>query len=534
MGLLRLKDERGMVLPIALGILAVLSVSAVVVIDTSSSNSRTSVRSKSDKVAFALAEAGINNAVAVLSKTGNNNMSQTLLPACTTAESSWRVNDGSSPPVPYEGGEARWCATYDPGNAVWHVTSRGVVRNPYGSKQTIRELKADIPITPVLTQPLMNQAWNYMFATRTGTPNGCDLTFSNNVTIGSNVYVMGNLCLDNNVVISSPKVIVLGKIQIGNNGRIGQAGTNNWSTRVETQVGGAGGQFCKYATNAWTTASSNPFCGDPQQVFSKNSTSSAMTVSAYPESIAPPVVDWDGWYTNAIPGPKQSCTTTSGTVPVFDNNTTRDPATNGSVTTVFDLTPTSSSYTCRVGPSDNVLGELSWNHSTKVLTMNGTIFIDGSVKMVNTAVLEYNGYATLYVSGTFLMDNGAKLCAVRNADNTDCNYAGWDPNNEMITIVAGGSGAIAGAGSQTGSTTEGGGNSIKLSNNVRFQGALHAGSAIQLVNNSKVDGPMIGKTIVVDNNVTPDAFPTITQAPSGMPGNNTVFAQTESPKLFSG
>lgn len=536
MRLTRLRSERGMVLPIALGMLSVLSISAVVVLDSSSTNARSSTRSKGDKVAFALAEAGINNAVAVLSKSGNDNMHQTLLPACKsgnnwTAESTWKLNDGGTPAFKYEGGEVRWCATFDAANAVWHVTSRGIVRNNFGTAAfQKRELRADIPITPIETQPLTNQAWNFMFATRTGTASGCDLTFSNNVAIGSNVYAMGNMCLDNNVVISSPKVITLGKIYVANNGAIGTAGTNNWSTRVEVQVGGSGGEFCKYATGPWTTTSSSPFCGDLQHVYSKNSTSSAMTVNPTPQNIAPPTVDWPGWYTNAMPGPGQACTTTSGTPPVFDNDTTR----NNSIASVFDLTPSSSSYTCRVGPADNPLGELAWNHTTKTLTAHGTIFIDGSVKMVNTAVLQYDGYATLYASGTFLMDNGAKFCAVKNAGGTDCEYAGWDPNTQMFTIVTGGSGALAGAQSQTGSTADGGGNSTKLSNNVRFQGALYATNAIQLVNNSKVDGPMIGSTIIVDNNVTPDAFPFITTAPAGMPGNTAVFAQTQPPRLFSG
>jgi hypothetical protein len=38
----------------------------------------------------------------------------------------------------------------------------------------------------------------------------------------------------------------------------------------------------------------------------------------------------------------------------------------------------------------------------------------------------------------------------------------------------------------------------------------------------------------VDNNVTPDAFPTIATVPAGMPGNVAVFGQTQSPNLFSG
>jgi Tfp pilus assembly protein PilX len=527
-----LNDERGMVLPMALGILVVLTIVTIVVLDYSSANARSSFRSKGDKSAFALAEAGINNTVAVLSKTGNNNMDQSLLPACTNAESNWKLNDGGAPAVKYEGGDVRWCATFDAANSVWHVVSTGIVRNPYGTKETRRTLKADIPIQAIQTQPLVNQSWNYLFSTRTGTTGGCDLTFSNNVTIGSNVYAMGNLCLDQNVAISSPKVVVLGKILVENNARIGQSGTDNWSTRVEVQLGGSGGQFCKYAGGAWTTASSSPFCGDAQHVYSKDAGGSQATVNPNPESIVPPVVDWTGWYANALPGPTQACTTSSGTPPAFESsgNTTRD----NSISTVFDLTPSGSSYTCRVGNSSNPLGEISWNHTTKKLTIWGTIFIDGSVKMVNTAVLQYDGESTLYISGTFLMDNGAKLCAVVKADNSDCDYTGWDPNTTMFTIVADGNGSLAGAQSQTSYTNEGGGNSIKLANNVRFQGALYATNAIQLVNNSKVDGPMIGSTVVVDNNVTPDAFPTISEVPAGMPGNDAVFAQTESPKLFSG
>src|SRR5687767_15089271 len=68
----RLRGEQGMVLPIALGIPAVLSISVVVVIESSTANSRAAYRSKGDQNAFALAEAGINNAMSVLMKPGTN------------------------------------------------------------------------------------------------------------------------------------------------------------------------------------------------------------------------------------------------------------------------------------------------------------------------------------------------------------------------------------------------------------------------------------------------------------------------------
>ena len=301
--------------------------SARVVVDSSSSNARSSTRSKGDKVAFALAEAGINNAVAVLSKSGNDNMHQTLLPACKTgstytAESTWKLNDGGRSPFSTKAA-TRAGAPRSTRERGLERDARGIVRNPYGTRQIRRELTAVVPITPIEAQPLVNQSWNYMFATRTGRPRGCDLTFSNNAVIGTNVYAMGNLCLDNNVTITRAQGDRARQDRHRNNGAIGTSGTNNWSTRVEVQVGGSGGQFCRYATGSWTTASANPFCGDPQHVYSKNSTSSATTVNPTPESIVPPSADWDGWYQPAIPGPKQSCTASSGDPPVFDGTRPR-------------------------------------------------------------------------------------------------------------------------------------------------------------------------------------------------------------------
>ena len=120
--------------------------------------------------------------------------------------------------------------------------------------------------------------------------------------------------------------------------------------------------------------------------------------------IAAPTVDWDAWYLNSNPGPYYGCLTTSGTPPTFDNDQGSATAPNvakrnNSVTTLQDLTP-STSYTCK-----GSAGELSWNATTKVLTANGTIFIDGSAQIQNGSVNTYTGSATIYVSGTLLIKN---------------------------------------------------------------------------------------------------------------------------------
>ena len=254
-------------------------------------------------------------------------------------------------------------------------------------------------VTPTVTQPLNNPSWNYMFATRTG--NTCDETLSNNVNGGSRMYVAGNLCLGNNANSSPSALVVGGNLTLNNNASIGA--NTSMNTRTETYVGG----WCTYGKG--TTA--NPCTGnqDANNIFSKkNPPSYVVGVNNSPTLLSPPTTDLSGWYENAIPGPSQSCTTSSGTVPVFDNNY---PTRDNSVTTPFNLTP-ASSYTCRVGPSGSPSGELSWNASTSTLTVAGTIFIDGSAS-ITSGLAQYNGQAALYLSGTLSVSG--KLCGASRA-----------------------------------------------------------------------------------------------------------------------
>jgi Tfp pilus assembly protein PilX len=74
---LRLRSERGLVLPIAIGIATVLAIAGTTAIGYSTGNARTSYRSSADQKAYALAEAGVNNAMAVLSLPDNNALDRT-------------------------------------------------------------------------------------------------------------------------------------------------------------------------------------------------------------------------------------------------------------------------------------------------------------------------------------------------------------------------------------------------------------------------------------------------------------------------
>ena len=97
-------------------------------------------------------------------------------------------------------------------------------------------------------------------------------------------------------------------------------------------------------------------------------------------------------------------------------------------------------------------------------------------------------------------------------------------------MVANGDGSISGAQSQTGSTGDGGGNGILLNNNARWQGAMMATKALQFANNSTSTGRrrQHGRR---RQQRDPGRLPDDHHVPAGMPGNETVYAQTQQPRL---
>ena len=114
-----------------------------------------------------------------------------------------------------------------------------------------------------------------------------------------------------------------------------------------------------------------------------------------------------------------------------------------------------------------------------------------------------------------------KLCG--GVSGSNCEFANWNPNTEMLMFVVGGSGGLAGTG-----------NGVLIDNSGQFQGGLFANSNISFMNNAFADGPLVGNTINFANNVTANTFPTITTVPVGMPSNPEVYAQPNPPQLYSG
>lgn len=571
-----------MALIMAIGITSVLGIVGATAVAYSTSGAQEAQQSGSRQSAFTLAEGGINNVMAVLNLPTNNALDPETLPKCTNNEKKYsdpaadRTNTSSWRHSTIDGGTVDWCGTLVRKDALWYVTSIGNARNPNRTSTNVtRTLEATVTVTPTTTQPLNNPVWNYLYAGHTGST--CDQSLNNNIAGASRMYVAGNLCLSPNVQLNQSTVIVGGSVDVSNNAAIGAS--TNMSTRVETYVGGT----CRYATGSWANCSGNQ---DARHIYSKLSDLVTVGVNQPAPVVAPPAADYATWYENAIPGPSQTCTTSSGTPPTFDTNY---PSRDNSVTTPIDLTP-NSSYFCRVGqgasstlngaltaaqttvtvssatgfPTTPFLiriddefmqviagfgtttwtvlratnssatthvtgqtvewktpssGEIAWNNTTKTLTVSGTIYIDGSAKISNSALNSYNGQGTIYLSGTFL--STGSLCASISGSN--CNFASWNPDFDMLMIVANGNGGQVNPG-----------DSIQIDNNFSYQGGLYGTNAVEFGNNVNVDGPLVGSQILLSNNLTTNAFPNISIVPVGMPSNTEVYAQPNPPQGFTG
>lgn len=492
-----LSRQDGMALIISMGALLVLGIAGTTVVYYSSTNTRGSAYSKASGTAFQLSEAGLHEALSVLSNQPTNDPTNASLLATRTS--------------PYSTGSVTWGGTYDSVNAKWTITSTGSTANPAGSASTVstRTITAKVPIRPVPTQATVNQSWNYLFSYGTGDPDGCDMNVLSSISLETRLLVSGNLCIRDSATVegSGTEVEVGGQVKIYGSASIGKNGSN-----PAGKVNAASN--CRYESGTVGT------CNSSRKVWT-NATSTTPTIQT------PPTPDWAYWYANSSPGPIKNCTgaNRSGSVPTFDNDTTQDRD-----APIANLTP-NASYTCRTYLGTEPLGELSWDNDSgdKRLTIRGTVFIDGDVQI--TQLAEYNGQGVIYAAGSFWLGGSAGMCAVRTGGaGTTCNWAtsgGWNPNTELLSIVTKGNGGNSG--NVESDTT------VKIDSSAVWQGAIYGGPyKAKLLSSVKVAGPVIADEVYVESSLQTEPFVTIVTSPTGLPGNSTTWAKPDKLELFSG
>jgi hypothetical protein len=381
----RLRDESGIALVMAVGIMTVLMVMGATVVYYAGSNARSAELSADDAKAVNLAEAGMNYARAVLWAAPN--------PTSPTS-----ISGG---PLTLEGGTVTYSGAYDAVTKVWTLSGTGTYTNPAGgTAPTSRSVSSQV-LVAVTTG--LDAAWGYLFADTSS----CTL-LENNLTIDAPIYVRGDLCMKNSALVTGDLVQVRGKVQIENQASIGTAA----APVPQVRVGGG----CRYP---WSGSYVTP-CGSTHKVYR------TIFSSTVPD-IQKPVVDLAGWYANAKPGP-MSPTCTTGSFPgQFDNNSTLNRS-NG---TQY-LFPTSA-YDCQVKDgSGNLLGRIAYTPGDPgTFIVEGVIFFDGKVELQGNRNVVYQGRGSIYASDVITIQNLTRLCAVAACDAT------WNPDQNLLLFVAG-------------------------------------------------------------------------------------------------
>jgi hypothetical protein len=487
----RLDDERGIALVMSLGIMLVLLIALTTTISLTSSSARHANVSNAGEKAYALAESGVNNAIAVLAVNypGTTNFpgDATLLPVRTTTYADGTVTWSGSLVQTALG--AQWPFE-------WRLTSTGTVDNPTGTgaSEVSRTATAIVPVVLPPTEDAGGASvLNFIYAYT-------NIRFEQSVSVDTPVYATGNLTLGNTAMIAAAAatVAVGGNLTLENpQNEVGKS-----SARVpRVYVQGS----CTYRNQP----THSPCQWDTDNVYalgpgaSQGGTTIPSTLLTQIPTLTcctVPSSQIGFWYRYASPGPYFACVTSSGTVPVFDADTTINNSAGGGA--AQDLTPSGKAYSCTT-PG----GRISWNGSS-TLTIDGTVYIDGSA-YISAGSATYTGIGTIVLSGTFLMANNTQMCA-----NATCDPDTWDPNTRALVIVANGDGVGCCGQSQVSA-----GDSIEIKKG-NFQGGLIGNKNIAVgVTGANVVGPVISVNGAATLGQGAGAsFPPIGFAPSGTGG----------------
>jgi Tfp pilus assembly protein PilX len=448
-----IRDERGIALVMAVGSLFVLAIIATTVLELSSASNRSTRHSDATQKALSVAEAAMNEGVAALAANpGTFTGSATTVSGYTAATAS------------YSGAQS--------GN-IWEITGTATVPSGNYGVSVVRTVRQKVQASGSgLTG---NEAWDYVFSNNPG----CTY-YQNNVVISAPIYTKGDLCLKNSARLVGTKVDAYRHIQIENenetDGKVGYPFSDASDPAVRTNLG------CRLGSSGGV----NLACTDSTYKIWRSSFSNSV-----PSHTKPPFEP--SKRSTAQLGPLSACTTSSGTVPSFSS------------TSEIDLTPSSASYTCRKIVAGDVVGELSWDHATDVLTIEGAIWFDGKLMLQGTQQSSYNGIASIYFNQQINIKNSAQLCAIPG-----CPTTGWDPNSERLTLVTASPSIPA----------------FEVQDDAKVQGLAFAVGGFKIQGQATFHGPVVADVIEALNNGFPAAWPPLTSLDDSMPQNPTTPAVT--------
>jgi Tfp pilus assembly protein PilX len=534
----RLRQEDGIALLLALAFTLILSTLVFGVIAYTTSNQDSARRSQADAKAESYAEAALDSAYARISYANTSaGLSAGLSPTKPTLLGCGTGQNGASdcttaPPSPLCVGFTSSCpsgtytATAGTGSvygffagtspnagdtfsgipevaSTWILVATGYSQNANGQIDA-KTMKGTVTISAASAGAVAS-VWNHIFMTEPYDPNSCAATFAgNNMILDVPLYVIGNLCLTGQGVTVKEQsggqpidLEVGGKLVLSGSG----TSVGDYSTSPATPI--TSGVVVGGCTTGTVTSTTSP-CDNGTFRYSVSSTSNYVSQQSPQES----ATDMANDYKNFDPGPNHPCQTGGLATSAFDSslNGTSEPDDSGSTTSgsAFELAPSGSDYTCisQSGPST---GQLTWNHSTHTLTINGSIFFDSNLTISSNVT--YVGTAVIEVAGTITINgNGTQICA----ENTSCVFTNWQGgtgHDDMLTLVSLKANATP---------------AIQFTNNAQtYQGSFwtQPSSTMSFVKNGvSIQGPMaIGGFDATFNNATFKPLPVIKNMPVGAP-----------------
>ena len=537
-------DEGGFALVVALAVTVVFSMTVITVIEAATSNTHSSDMSKNRVSAYSLAEAGIANANALLSAK-NPYDAHVLHPQGTYAQADCAnppanptgtplLGNTCSPMVfSLDGGTATVWGWLNMSTANWTITSTGqVTRNAFANVPATKTLTVVVHIRARASQQNVTPAWNYVFVKDT-TSNICNITLDQTTALTSSLYTEGNLCFKNSASISEtnpadPVLLeVRGKLVWLSGASKGVGQSSPLQQVTSAKIGGG----CTSGAVTNTAHVCAPPAGGSDSFYVKSGGYSQVA-----DAIAAPALtttDWDNYYQTSTISRLSPCAAGGLAATSFDGDTTR----NNNLATAFNLTP-GANYTCQTKNANGyVIGELDWDASSHILSIRGTVFIDGNVTI--NGLVKYRGvnkYGThpsgsdgsdglggmmvMYVSGTVSLSNSGVFCGWNtNADSaayngSSCDFTAWTPATSMLMFVAKGG--------------------VTLNQSSFFQGAIFSEGNVTLGQSAQTEGPIITNTLTLGQSVQMKPLPGLADLPLGAPGNPNTSGYPEQPAYTSG
>jgi len=550
---LRLSEQSGFALVMALGALVVLSIVGTTLVEYATSNAGNASRSGADQAAYALAEGGANAGAGVLVNNAHPDV--------------WTGHPTQASPatITYSNGTVSWwasslsCAP----EACWKISAKSTVRNPTGPKAAAVHRTVSISMKVVRHHTNGSNVGNYIYADG-------DIKVDGGAAIQEPIIAGGNLDMSasssaNFIMSISQLISVRGQIKT-NLGYIGNGPTTTLTAPINassssilvadaTAFASSGtlkidNEWMKYKSHNPTSFSIATDCGTgtalcrgfggygapPAASHSTGAVAdgrlheihaalgcsplacnlvarlfSATTPDTTPISFTKPTFDQTQAFANAAPGPK-STNTCTGTSPTgsfstfFDNQSPASAILDHSISTPINLT--GSVYDCIATAPNGTTGEIKWNGTT--LTVHGTVFFDGDITVGSDLTYSSGSAgATIWTSGSFSNMKQA-MCAVGTAPA--CDFNSWDPSANNLGIVAH---------TFAGSTNS---HCVNFSAGGKFQGVIYADGGgcgtmygFDEAAGARVQGLVISSSVHLSGDAGTPA-PAIAYLPDGFPG----------------